>query len=328
MNLRYDGSWSHLASRGLVWGAALGVALTLAAGNDRPPDDDANGGPRRIQASQHERVRLVLLPATVTDRHGRTVRGLERDDFTIYERDRRQVIDLFDVSASEPIAVAFLLDLSGSMRIGGRLDAAKTAIAAFVNSLREGDRVALIGFADEQVGWVTRFTEDRQVFLQRLGLQEGWGKTALHDAIAAAPELVDGQVVGRRALILITDGIDNHSELAIDAAIAVARRVDLPIYSLGFLDLPLNEVPDGSSSTLFDVLRRVSTETGGQLFALESPESTGPALGTIEEALRGQYLLGYYATAPHGDSTFHPTRVAVRGRGLEVRSRSGWTAQP
>ena len=137
-----------------------------------------------------------------------TVRDTYRGNELVFRRDIHE-IRYFRTENQEPVSIAFLLDLTGSMRHVGKLDEAKAAIQVFVDALHPEDRFGLVGFADEQVSWITDFTNERDNFLLRLSVQEGYGQTALFDALGATPRLVDERIGGRRAIVLITDGDDN-----------------------------------------------------------------------------------------------------------------------
>lgn len=304
---------------------SAGTQQTQAA----PMDDAKLQELLKLPHSEVETVRLVLVPAHVLDRKGRVVQNLRPEDFRLFEDRVPQTIQHFSVEGSEPIAIAFLLDVSGSMRQSGKLEAAKDAIRYLVESLRAQDRFALVCFADEQVAWVTEFTSDRGRFLERLEVQEGYGQTALNDAVAATPSLVDEKSQGRKAIVLITDGVDNASKLTPSQAADLAGRVDVPIYTLGFTALPeglrpKKEYPD---STLM-VLRAFSDETGGTLFAIHDPDEMKEAVSQIDQELRHQYLLGYYPREGSWDGSFRRIDLVTTNRRWIVRTRKGYYATP
>jgi Ca-activated chloride channel family protein len=282
----------------------------------------------QLHHTHTEQVRLVLLPTSVTDRKGRIVRGLERKDFKLYEDHVPQEIRVFTTEAREPISIAFLLDVSGSMRQMDKLWHAKEAIRHFIDNLQPSDQFALICFADDQVAWVTDFTRDRRRFLRRLQVQDGYGQTALHDAVAAAPGLVDAEIKGRKAIVLITDGVDNFSQLSLDQAVEVARRVHLPIFTIGFLAVPESRLPKGTIIANLEMLRTVSRETGGRVFAVHDPDDLKEAVTALENELRFQYLIGYYPTRKRDDGQFHRIRVETHKRRHRVRARTGYYATP
>lgn len=282
----------------------------------------------QLHYRQNEQVQLVLLPTSVTDRKGRVVRGLDRVDFKLYEDQVPQEIRYFSSEAREPISVAFMLDVSGSMRQLDKLWHAKEAIRFFVSQLQPNDAFGLICFADDQVVWVTEFTSDSELFLKRLAVQEGYGQTALNDAVAAAPGLVDETVGGRKAIILITDGVDNFSRLSFSESVELARRVNVPIFTLGFLSIPEERLPKDSEPTNLKILDRVSDETGGRLFAVYDPDDLKEAVTFIQDELRFQYLIGYYPSRRNLDGDFRRIQLESDRSRLQIRTRTGYYAAP
>jgi Ca-activated chloride channel family protein len=277
---------------------------------------------------EQQEVRLVLLPAVVTTRKGRPVRGLEASDFRLYEDHVPHEIRYFQTEDEEPVSIAFLLDLSGSMRQVGKLDEAKEAIRVFIDSLKLGDRFGLVGFADDQVAWITDFTDDRDDFLVRLRVQEAYGQTALFDALAATPKLVDERIRGRKAIVLITDGYDNASKLNTFKSMNLARAVGVPIYTVAFSTLAERLKPKGSISPGMAVLRRFSNETGGRLFSVADPDELKEAVLEIQEELRFQYVIGYHSMREVWDGGFRRITVELDRKGFEIRTRRGYYATP
>ncbi|TDI49233.1 MAG: VWA domain-containing protein [Acidobacteria bacterium] len=280
-----------------------------------------------LHHTETQKVRLVMLPTTVFDRRGRFVRGLDADDFSLFENTEPQSIRYFSSDTSEPVSIAFMLDLSGSMRQMDKLMHAKEAIRFFVDALEAEDQFALIGFADQQVAWITDFTHDRERFLLRLSVQEAYGQTALHDAVAAAPGLVDERLAGRKAIVLITDGVDNFSRLDPQVALELARRVDVPIYAIGFMSVDPAHLPKSVVKTNFETLNTIATETGGRVFAVHDPAELKEAINTIDDELRFQYLIGYYPSAMGSEGEFRRVQLEV-GKRLAVRTRSGYYTKP
>jgi Ca-activated chloride channel family protein len=278
----------------------------------------------KLHHTETEEVRLVLLPTSVTDKRGRVVRGLDAKDFRLYEDQVSQEIRYFSSEAIEDISIAFMLDVSGSMRQLDKMTHAKEAIRFLVENLRVHDNYSLICFADQQVAWVTDFTNDRQRFLARLNVQEGYGQTALYDAVAAAPALVDDKIKGRKAIVLITDGVDNFSQLDSAQSIELARRVNVPIYTIGFLSVPERMLPQDSTGTGLGNLRRFSAETGGRLFAVHDPIELKEAMTYLDNELRFQYLIGYHPKNSSSESSFRSIQLEVGKNRLEVHTRSGY----
>lgn len=283
----------------------------------------------RLQDQQEVAVRLVLLPTSVEDKKGRLVTGLKAADFTLTDERVPQQIKYFSVESSEPVAIAFVLDVSGSMRQSGKLDAAKEAVRFFVDQLRPQDRFALICFADEQVSWVTEFTSDRERFLERLMVQEGYGQTALNDAVAAIPQLVDEKEGGRKAIVLITDGVDNASRLTVEQSVVTARKVEVPIFTVGFSTLPWEDRKKSKDMGFnMAVLQLFADETGGALFVVQDPDELKEAVSRISTELRHQYLIGYSPGLARWDGKFRSVQLAARNGRYVVRTRKGYYANP
>ena len=283
----------------------------------------------KMQDEQEAVVRLVLLPASVEDKRGRVITGLKANDFQLSDEKVPQQIKYFSIENDGPVAIAFVLDVSGSMRQSGKLAAAKEAIRFFVDQLRPQDRFALICFADEQVSWVTPFTSDRTVFLERLGVQEGYGQTALNDAVAATPKLVDEASTGRKAIVLITDGVDNASKLTVYDAVKTARHVEVPIYTIGFSTLPWETTGKPSDlTTNMGVLKMFADETGGDTFVVQDPDEMKEAVDKISTSLRYQYLIGYSPGLQRWDGHFRSIQLQARNGRYVVKTRKGYYANP
>ena len=296
----------------------LGFSLPGTAGAGARPDELA---PTHTETA---RVRMVLLEASVTDRRGRVVRGLESDDFRVLEDGVPQKIAFFAAGSDEPLSVAFLLDVSGSM--DARLQAAKHAVRSLVYGLRDADRFALACFADEQVVWATEFTQDRKAFLAQLDALDPSGRSAIVDALAAAPGLVDERVATRKAIVLITDGTDNASQTPTIRAVELARRVNVPVFTIALLPVDPAALPEDSRERTTS-LDAVSDVTGGRVWAVHGDEELSEALELLRDELRFQYLFGYYVQDAAPPGKFQAIRLEVR-RGLEARTRSGYYTRP
>lgn len=323
-----------LACAGSLVGGAPAAAggpgtITERPAAERKLDDATVERLLRVQDEQEVAVRLVLLPASVEDKRGRIVTGLQAGDFSLTDESVPQKIKYFSVESNEPVAIAFVLDVSGSMRQSGKIDAAKEAIRFFVDELRPHDRFALICFADDQVSWVTEFTSDRQRFIERLMVQEGYGQTALNDAVAAIPKLVDESTNGRKAIVLITDGVDNASKLTMEQSVVTARQVEVPIFTVGFSTLPWEDRKKSKDLGFnMAVLQLFADETGGALFVVQDPDEMKEAVARISTELRHQYLIGYSPGLQHWDGSFRSVQLQARGRRYVVRTRKGYYANP
>jgi Ca-activated chloride channel family protein len=308
--------------------AFLAFGAVAGGRSEAPPSQIDIEKLRRLHFQEQEEVRLVQLPVIVTTRRGKVVQGLEPDDFTLYEDYVPQEIRYFGTEENQRISIAFLLDVSGSMRQLGKLDEAKEAIRVFINSFGKDDRFGLVCFADDQVAWVTEFTSDVDRFLKRLEVQVAYGQTAIFDAIAATPKLVDERIKGRRAIVLISDGIDNASRMSIFEAMSLARSVNVPIYTIGFSSLVDGVLPKGSREDRQRVLERFSEETGGLLFSVNDPDDLKEAVLKIQQELRFQYVIGYHPSRQLWDGSFRRIKLETVKNGHIVRTRAGYYADP
>ena len=304
-------------------------AIAVVSPGERKLDNATVERLLRIQDEQEVAVRLVLLPASVEDKRGRIVTGLKAGDFKLTDERVPQQIKYFSVENDEPVSIAFVLDVSGSMRQSGKMEAAKEAVRFFVDQLRPQDRFALICFADEQVSWVTEFTSDRRRFIERLMVQEGYGQTALNDAVAAIPKLVDESTKGRKAIVLITDGVDNASKLTTQQSVATARKVEVPIFTVGFSTLPWEDRKKAKDLGFnMAVLQLFADETGGALFVVQDPDEMKEAVSRISTELRHQYLIGYSPGIARWDGRFRSVQLLARNGRYVVRTRKGYYANP
>jgi VWFA-related protein len=314
----------HAMARRRAWCLALGTAACIlnpawvpGLRAEEPPDPDLQG--RYVQI---EKVETVLVPTTVVDRKGRPVGGLKREHFRLTQDGKPIPIEYFATEADAPVAIAFVLDVSGSMRQEERLDAAKRAIGGFVDVLRKRDTFGLIAFADAQVTWITEFTADRAVFKKRLGVQEALGQTALFDALAACPRMVDAEIQARKAIVLFSDGLDNASQLEAQRAIQLARQASVPIYAISFIPTPVELLSKERQDGL-RLLAGFARETGGRDYAVRSRDELGAAMTQIQQDLRHQYVIGFEPPPRRGAAYRRIILETTRG-GLRVRCRTGY----
>ncbi len=310
----------HLRGGGLV------LPLILVVSTGALGEDPAAGG-RNPPLSVVENVRLVLLPAAVTTRRGKPVYSLAREDFRLEESGALQRIDVFATEQDAPLRLAFLLDVSGSMRLSDRLGEAKRAIRVFVDALDRRDGAALFTFADERVECVAGFDRGPATLLERLEAQQPSGRTALYDALAAMPRLVDESTTGRKAIVLITDGVDNASQIPSLRATWLARRVAVPIYTLGFIPMQEKLLPERVQDAL-EVVERFSEETGGTTFPIHDASDVDRAAAQIHAELRFQYVIGFYPSAGQRDGSFRTLDLTTTREDLLVRTRRGYYASP
>jgi len=316
------------------WMLLLVLLVAAPQGGLSAPVSPDRGVPRTQPGLpfQEVKVRLVLLQATVTTPRGISVSDLAPGDFQIQEDGVRQEITVFGRAVDHPLEIAFLLDISGSMGVQGKLERARAAIHQFVDALRPEDRTSLLVFADGEVAVRVPFTTDRLTFLETLDTEEAWGRTALRDALAYASGVLADTRPGRKALILVTDGVDNASEITEQEALRLAREVRVPIYALGLTGLPeklrRRASPPAQGQTFLELLAQVSQETGGVAMPVFDIAAVEDAVSQVQDRLRTQYVLGYNPVQDVDEAGYRRIQVVVGGGRFKVHTRSGYYAKP
>jgi Ca-activated chloride channel homolog len=304
---------------------ALAIAVSWTAG-----DRIVGQAPQRPgeQATFRSGVDLVRITAVVQDRRGRPVLGLLPSDFELDVSGERVPIIEFGSDATG-VSLALLIDDSGSMNLVGRQDAAQEAARHIVSWLEAGrDEVTLLGF-DKSLRTVQPFTTQPSAVVTRLGELQPYGLTSLYDAIAAAARPLATRARPRRAVVVITDGVDTASVMSPPEVSRVASEIDVPVYVVAIrvgVDR-IGGVPDGvspaaaaeSQANLEDLARW----TGGAMFTAGTPAETSLAAQRILTELRHQYLIAFEASPRAG---WHSLTIGVRKKNVFVRARGGYMA--
>ncbi len=281
--------------------------------------------------AHHISVNAISIAVTVQDKRGLYINDLEEEDFTIYENNIRQDITYFKHEFKAPLSLTALLDVSGSMALQDKLKESKEALNYLMTYLLSSrDEVSLLIFADGEVEVAVKFTTNKNDVSAVLEETEAYGQTALNDAVAVSPEFANKGRNEKRALLLITDGIENDSHYSPDEAVEIARRVDVPIYTIGY-KIPLSEqflrkykrAPTLTSSGIAVSLERFSRATGGQAFFLNEPFQLEVALREIKKELSHQYILGY-TSHKNPENEYRKIKVITSNRRYKVRAREGY----
>ena len=264
---------------------------------------------------------MVVLSATVLDRHNGLVSGLEKDDFQIYEDGVPQQIKQFS-HEDIPVTVGIVVDNSGSM--GPKRNDVIAAALAFARSSNPQDQMFVVNF-NEHVSLAlptdTPFTDRKDKLQAALSTIETAGETALYDGIAVALDHLKLADRDKRVLILISDGGDNASKHSLAQVIGMAKQSTAIIYSIGIFD-----EQDGDQKPA--VLERLAKETGGEAFFPESSKSVTAICEGIAHDIRNQYTLTYVPNIPSQDGRYRTIQVkaTAHGRGhLSVRTRAGYS---
>lgn len=276
-------------------------------------------------------VSAISIAVTVQDKRGLYIRDLDKEDFSIFENDEKKEITYFSHNFEAPISLTVLLDVSGSMALLDRLKESKEALHYLATYLLdESDEISLLIFADGEVEVAVNFSKDKSEFFKILEETEAYGQTALNDAVGVSPEFANKGTFEKRALLLITDGIENDSQYSPEEAIEVARRVDVPIYTIGykipFSEQYLNKYKRSRNLTpslIVDSLERFSSATGGKAFFVDSAFNLKHTLRMIKRELSHQYILGYTSyTDPKNE--YRKIKVTTAKKKYKVRTREGY----
>lgn len=284
-------------------------------------------------ARQRDELRLerdlVTLDVTVTDRKGSYVTGLDRSRFEVFDDGVRQEIAFFS-DEDRPASVAIVVDVSRSME--RRIEGAREALLRFVETSHKDDELFLVTFADRPE--ISRsFAVDGKQILNDLLLVQPNGNTALHDAVVLALERLERARHPRRALLLITDGLDNNSRYSFGELRDRLEESSALVYAIGVM-----EWADYGASREAALDRYVAHQTGKKLLNDLTRIGGGwaffnddllEACTQIALELRRQYAVGYYPSRRARDGKFHRVKVTVTARDgarLTARTRPGYVA--
>jgi VWFA-related protein len=267
------------------------------------------------------RANIVILNATVLDRHNTPVSGLETGDFQVYEDKKLQQIMQFSHD-DIPMTVGILVDNSGSM--GPKRDDVIAAALAFARSSNPLDQMFVVNFNDRVSFGLPPdmpFTDRQEDLRTALSKIRAIGQTSLYDGIAVALDHLNQGTRDKKVLILISDGGDNVSKHSLAQVLAMAKQTTAIIYAIGIFD----EHDDDQNPA---VLRRLARETGGEAFFPESSREVVSICEGIARDIRSQYTLAYVPTIAVEDGSYRTVevRASLHGRGrLSVRTRAGYS---
>jgi VWFA-related protein len=327
-------------------------------------------------------VKVVNVPATVRDKHGAIISTLGKDDFMLEEDGRLQTVRYFAHDTDLPLTLGLLVDTSMSQR--RVLEKERHASYSFLDQmLRQSKDVAFVIHFDHEVELLQDLTASREKLesaLQTLQVPQfdsaggqgggpggngggpngggypggrgghhrhgfGGGGTLLYDASYLASDELMKKQQGRKALIILSDGVDSGSKLSLETAIETAQRSDTVVYSILFADdeaygrggfggrggygghhgggsrVPQESRPDGKK-----VLERISRQTGGRLFEVSKKLPIEKIYESIAEDLRNQYNLGYTPDPAANEGSYHKITLKTKQKDLTVQARDGYYA--
>ncbi|MEO8501090.1 MAG: VWA domain-containing protein [Vicinamibacteria bacterium] len=286
-------------------------------------------GVRAQVPSFPSRSGLVVLSATAVDRRGRPVTDLRREELSVLEDGRPQPIVRFARGADVPARVLLLVDASGSMNTELKTTSTRMAATQVLAALAPEDQVALAGFDSDYWG-IVGWTRDKRAVEVGLTDLQPFGATALHDALDHAARDLASHGEGRRAIVVITDGVDTASRELPDEVIARSQALDVPIYALTIvapIDDPRSESYAGQGrvtgvSAGRALLERYASQSGGAAFVVSDFGALKKAADLIALETKHQYRLGY--DAPEGPPRFRRVEVRTTRKGILVRTRTGY----
>jgi VWFA-related protein len=381
----------EISRRTLLSTLALAPAARLLCAQDaakpEPPKPDSSGSNPTFSAE----VKVVNIFATVRDKKGAIVKDLKKDDFVVEEDGRPQTVRYFSQESDLPLSLGLLIDTSGSVRTV--LNDERDASYKFFDQILRQDRdLAFVIHFDHEVELLQDMTpsrpklekaldeiqvDDRQQQQQQGGNQGGgypgggypggggrrypggggggrYGGTKLYDAILLASDDLMSKQKGRKAVVLLTDGVDNGSRTTLSGSIAAAQRSNTLVYSILFKGSEPNQYPGGFGGPMGrrrgmgypgggypgggypgggggynhpdgkKVLQQISQETGGRFYEVSHHLPINKVFAEIEEDLRNQYNIGYTSDQKDNGGAYRHIHVTAKPKNLTVTAREGY----
>lgn len=296
-------------------------------------DDNRTGEFIKLEA------RLVTLNVKVTDASGKTLPALRKEDFVIYEDEVRQDLSYFE-PVTAPLSVLLLLDLSGSTE--KKMKIMKKAAQKFVDSLKESDRIAVAGFT-RRFSVISNFTTDHKQLKERIGdIKNRHGGTAYYDSMWAALDLLDEAKAARKAIVVLTDGVDNsldhpddseyEPKHPFDELLARMEEADATIYPIYF-DTEYETIGRNGRNghaayvTARKQIERVAETTGAVMFRAERAEDLEGVYQQVAAELHSLYSMAYTPKVVRKDGKWRKVSIVVNLSGAKVRTKRGYFAK-
>ena len=267
------------------------------------------------------KVELVGFYASVFDRAGKLVNDLSQNDFILYENGKPQIISQFSREYI-PLSIIFLLDTSGSMD-GEKLSNARKSLLQFLKHLNRGDEAMLMEFRSKP--WVVEpFTRDFGQIENDLKGLEGSGSTALYDAILAALDQMQSAHNRRRAVLLISDGINTYGKARLEDSVIGLRRHGIELFTIGLE----TELPEEAQEKIMirTVFERLTESAGGEAYIISDSRDLRRICAKISDQMHNQYSLGYYPPKTT-EGEWRAIKLETKTRGFRViASKTGYFA--
>jgi len=301
-----------------LFGATFILALSAWGAEQAPVWIQARTPHSGVLSNIRVDSNLVLIPVSVTDSKNHAVTGLRRESFRVFEGKAEQTLVHF-AREDAPASVGIVFDSSGSMK--DKLAQSREAVARFLRTANPEDEFFLVDF-NSTAQLAAPFTRDAGSIESRILFRESEGRTALLDAVCLAIDYMKKASNPRKALLVVSDGGDNHSRYTESEILRRVRESDLWIYAMGITDggaIMLPEIEYGGT-----LLGRLAEESGGRHYAVRHAAELPEIAENIGLELRNQYVIGYRPASPGRDGKYHRVHVKVEGRDLRVTWRPGY----
>src|SRR5579863_658736 len=290
---------------------------TEEAANQQPATLNTHVRPLKVA------VDLVLVPVTITDPMNRLVTGLDKENFELFEGSSKEEIKTFS-SEDAPVSLGVIFDSSGSM--SSKMDRAKDAVMEFFKTANPQDEFFMITFSDAPEV-VSDFTNSVDEIQNKLVYAVPRKRTALLDAIYMGVSKMRQAKYSKKALLIISDGGDNHSRYTEGEIKALVKEADVMIYAIGIYDRYASAMEERLGPAL---LGEITELTGGRAFTVENPNDLADVATKIGVELRNQYVLGYRPSKVVRDGKWRKIKVKLLPpKGLpplRVYARTGYYA--
>lgn len=336
--------WWTAAKCGLIPVAALLAAVGLPGQapklSDSPKTETPPSGPAALYPTLKSLTEVVNVPVTVRDEYQHLVSNLTRNDFSLTEDGRAQLIKYFSRTREVPLTLGVIVDTTVCQDEALPLE--KELAQDFIHQVMQPGDQGFVQHFDSGVEFLQHLTDDVERLsgaIDRLQIEPrptSWarihphgkfdrGPHHLYDAIAEASLEIGKSLAGRKVLILLTDGYEQDSRTTQKAALDAAERAGAIIYCVNMEDPILGMVP-GVGTAGRPVLVKLTEQTGGRLFWLTQPRELPGAFNELAEELRSQYFVGYTPSNSLHDGTFRKIHVTVQNKTYVVRARPGYYA--
>jgi len=266
------------------------------------------------------------VPVTVVDDEGQVFTGLDEKDFKVFDDGVRQRILSFSTTDA-PVAVGIIFDTSRSM--ADKIQKSKEAVLEFFKTSNPEDQFMLVAFSSHPYV-VSGFTDNYEKLLDQTLFAKSDGRTSLLDAIYAGLVRLKQDRANRKALVVISDGGDNHSRYTLRDIKEIIREANVQIYTIGIFEPPENQFISPEERDGPSLLARLAAISGGRAFSVEDPGVLPGIAQEISETIRNQYLLGYQPSNLVRDGGWRRIRVKLHGvpgkLNLRVHARTGYYA--